>query len=329
MKLEARLGQPVTSHVRPAATLDSTDTIGASLRRLRAGDPAQGILYFYAVDEAGRLVGVVPTRRLLVSSFRQRVGEIMVPNVVSVPHTASVREAAEVMRRYRFMAMPVVDDAGALLGVIDMTVLGEDIEDEVQNIESDAFQLFGLRLDLASSPSPLRAFGGRFPWLLANIAGGILCALVISAYEPLLKAALVLTLFIPVVLTLSESVSIQSMTLTLQSIHQTEPNLDILRRAFLRELLTAILLGLGCGVLVALLAMFWHHSLPVALALISTLTLSMLTACVTGFLLPHAIHKLRGDPTIAAGPLVLVTTDVCALLFYLNLAGLYLERSAN
>jgi magnesium transporter len=331
MSLDLILDDPVLAHAQPAGyILRASDTLGAVLEQLRGMPADHGVIYFFAVNEDDRLVGVVPTRRMLMNDPGKTIEEIMLVGVVYVPASATVGQAAEIMRRYRFLSLPIVDDERRIVGSIDLSTFGQVVNiDAPAESESDAFQLFGMRLDMAGSPSPLRGFRGRFPWLLANIAGGIAGALVVNEYEPIIELALVVALFIPVVLSLSESVSIQSMTITLQSIHHREPDGRSFRRAFFRELATSILLGLACGLLVGGIAWVWKRDIAVALALVSALTLSMLSACMAGLALPVLVHKLRGDPSIAAGPIVLAATDIMALLFYLNLAGMYLEKAGS
>ncbi len=88
-----------------------------------------------------------------------------------------------------------------------------------------------------------------------------------------------------------------------------------------REFFTAGLLGFGCGGLVGLISLVWKRDPGVSFAIGASITLSVVTACLLGVLLPVMVKKLRGDPRVAAGPVVLATADLATLLFYFNLAG--------
>ena len=93
-----------------------------------------------------------------------------------------------------------------------------EISDLARREESDdVFQLIGVRLAEVQQASPLAAFRRRFPWLLCNVGGGLACAILAWQFESVLDTAIVLSLFIPVVLTVAESVSIQTLSLALQA----------------------------------------------------------------------------------------------------------------
>ena len=203
---------------------------------LRSRTIGEKIVYFYVNNPEGRLVGVVPTRRLLMSDPTTRIESIMVGHVVAVPSSATVLTACELLARHRLRALPVVDGDGKMLGVVDITMFTEELSDVAERHASeDAFQLIGIKIQSARERSPWIGFRYRFPWLLCNIVGGISCAFLIGRYEAFLDSVIVLALFIPVVLSLSESVSIQSTTITLQSLHQGCLNWGVLIRALRKE----------------------------------------------------------------------------------------------
>ncbi|MBK9119153.1 MAG: magnesium transporter [Phycisphaerales bacterium] len=283
------------------------------------------VVYFYVVDATDKLVGVLPTRRLLMGEPEQRLDALMHKNVISLPQSATLLLACEFFVMHRLLAFPVVDPSGHMLGLVDVGLFTDEIFDLTERQSSDdVFQLIGVRLAQTRTIAPWESFRQRFPWLLCNVAGGTICALLSGLYTGQLDAALVvvLALFIPVVLALAESVSMQSMTLTLQALHEQKCDFRFILRATGREFLTALLLGTGTGALVGLVALVWHQQPWVALTIGSTILLSVATACVLGVLLPTAIRMLRGDPRIAAGPIVLATADVVTLVLYFSLAGL-------
>lgn len=280
------------------------------------------IVYLYVVDDEDRLVGVLPTRRLLMSEPHATVQSIMLRRVVTIPITATVLDACEFFIQYRFLALPVIDEQGKLVGIVDINLFTDEVFDVAeQHALNDVFQLIGLHLARDRKTSPWEGFRRRFPWLLCNVAGGILCALVASRFELLLDNVVVLALFVPLVLALSESVSMQTMTIVLQGLHEDRIDLKYFAGALSRELIVALLLALACGGSVALVSWFWKGDVLVAASLAGSICLAMITACLLGVILPMTIRALRLDPQIASGPIVLACGDLAALLFYFSLAG--------
>lgn len=316
------LDEPLFPYLRRDIPILLEDqTVAEALHSLRRQALGERIIYFYVVNVEGRLVGVVPTRRLLMSQPHERLSALMVKDLVTLPAHTTVGQASEMFLKHRYLAFPVVDNAGVLHGVADVGMFTGELSNiaERQSAE-DAFQLIGIHF--VAGLGPWAGFKDRFPWLLANVAGGLLAALVASLYEGLLDAVVVLALFIPVVLALAESVSIQSVTLTLQSLHGRQDGLLPRGRSLAKEAATAGLLGLGCGTLVGGAAGIWQRDVILGLVILAAITASMVTASLLGVLLPATLRRLWRDPTIAAGPIVLALADLATLLFYFNLAGL-------
>ena len=241
------LDRPVLTHLRrDFVALRANQTVAAALEHLRCQNLGERVVYFYVVDEDDKLVGVLPTRRLLMGAAEARIDAIMQRGVISVPHSASLLLACELFVMHRLLAFPVVDDNERLLGIVDVSLFTDQVFDlsERQSAD-DLFQLIGVRLAQSRSQPPWVSFRQRFPWLLCNVVGGIACALIAGLYETFLNSVIVLALFIPIVLTLAESVSMQSMTLTLQAMHQQRIDWPFLARAAGREFLAAGLLGPG------------------------------------------------------------------------------------
>jgi Na+:H+ antiporter, NhaA family len=124
----AHVDDPITRHMSQDYTrLELGQTVGQALEWLRKNPPPGRIIYFYVVDEQGRLHGVVPTRRLVLSPPETPVEDIMVRRLVSLPARATVLEACEFFIQYRLLAYPVVDDDGRLVGVVDIDLYTEEL----------------------------------------------------------------------------------------------------------------------------------------------------------------------------------------------------------
>lgn len=320
----AQLHDPIIEYVQPAGlVLGPSDTVDIALEKARQLPSTHIILYCYVVDSDARLVGVVPIRRLLTTAPEARIDAIMIHDVEAIPSWATVLVAAEYFVNRRFLAFPVVEPGGRLAGVVDVSLFTDDVLVLARQSFDGIFQLIGVHA--TEGLTAWSSFKDRFPWLLCNVVGGLLCAILAGHYEVLLDHLVVLALFIPVVLTLAEAVSIQSLTLTLQNLTDAPINWVMVARGVAKELATAAMLGLGCGSLVGVAAFLWKGDGGVGFVLVLAITLAMITACLLGVLMPTALRAMKADPKIAAGPIVLALTDLATLLFYFNLAGVLLQ----
>lgn len=325
---------PIINHARKDfPLLDAAMSVADALERIRREGLGERVIYFFATDAEKHLVGVLPTRRLLTAPLETRLDEIMVRRVVAIPASATVLEACEFFVLYKFFAFPVVDRARRVVGVVDVSLFAEEIleagdcEEErpsVASLGDDVFEALGFRLAQIRGASPWRVFRYRFPWLLATVGAGTACAILAGAFEATLAGSVVVAFFLTMVLGLNESVSMQSMTLTIQALRVN----TLTRRWFLdnlrREMVTSLLIGMACGLLVSAIVWLWRRDLPGAAVVGGSIAVSLVTACLFGFSVPSLLHWLKLDPKIAAGPVTLAFTDFFALAFYFSLAWLVL-----
>ena len=318
--------EPLLLHARrDFATLRQEMTAGEALAAIRERGVGERIFYFYIVDAEDRLVGVLPVRRLLTAPLDARLADLDVDHPVTIPESATVIEACEYFHRHRFLAFPVVDGEGRMVAVADIDLFAHEVEDIAARAQAEeAFESIGFRISELRRASPLGAFGIRFPWLLATIASGTVCALLASAFADTLARALILAFFMTLVLALAESVSIQSMTITIQTLRFVSPTGRWYAVAAARELATAVFLGLGCGGAVGAIVWAWRGAMVPALVIGASIGLTLVAACFYGLSVPALLHKLRLDPKIAAGPLTLALADVTTILVYFTLGSLFL-----
>ncbi|MEP6709091.1 MAG: magnesium transporter [Verrucomicrobiota bacterium] len=326
---------PIAQHARKDfPLLDAGMSVAQALGRIRREGVGERVIYFFATDPERRLVGVLPTRRLLTAPLETPLEQIMVRRVVAIPASATVLEACEFFVLYKFFAFPVVDAERRVVGVVDVSLFAEEMLEagEREGIHpvleargDDVFEALGFRLAQIRGASPWRVFRYRFPWLLATVGAGTACALLAGAFEATLAGSLVIAFFLTMVLGLNESVSMQSMTLTIQALRAT----TVTRRWFLdnlrREIATSLLLGVACGALVSAIVWFWRRDANGAAVIGVSIAVSLVTACLFGFSVPSLLHWLKLDPKIAAGPVTLAVTDFFALTFYFSLAWLVLS----
>lgn len=320
------LHEPALSLARTTFPVLRDDwTVGRALGEIRERGVDCAIIYFYTIDTEKKLTGVVPVRRLLTSPLETPVRGIMIDKVHTLPESATVMEASEQLVARKLLALPVVDAEGRIRGVVDLSALTEATVNVAEREHMDEiFETIGIRLSRLKDASPARAFRIRFPWLLATIGSGTICALLAGVFELTLAKSLVLAFFLTLVLGLGESVSIQSMTVAIQGLRGAALNFEWYLRNVRRELATAALLGLACGTVVGLIVWLWRGEGLAAITIGSSIVLALGTASLFGLSVPTALHALKLDPKIAAGPITLALTDIFTLLFYFSLATWWL-----
>jgi len=312
--------------------LDADMTVAEALDRIRREGVGERVIYFFAVDSDKRLVGVLPTRRLLTAALESPLRDIMVRRVVAIPATATVLDACEFFVLYKFFAFPVVDAQRRVVGVVDVSLFAEEILGEREErarpaspVRDDVFEILGFHLEQIRGASPWRVFRFRFPWLMVTVTAGTICAILAGAFEATLARSLVVAFFLTMVLGLNESVSAQSMSVTIQMLRSAPVTWSWFANALRREFTTAVLIGLACGSIVAGIVLVWRHDIPAALAIGGSIALSLITACLFGLGVPSLLHRLKLDPKIAAGPITLALADIFALFLYFTAARLVLR----
>jgi len=326
---------PVADHARKDfPLLDADMAVGEALERIRREGVGERVIYFYTVDEQKRLVGVVPTRRLLTAPPETPLRAVMVSRVVAVPATASVLEACEFFVLYKFLAFPVVDEQRRVVGVIDANLFAEEILEAGESedrerlpgvIGPEFFEALGFHIEQIRGASAWRGFRFRFPWLLVTVTGGTLSAILAHFFEATLARSLVLAFFLTMVLALNESVSMQSMSVTIHALRSISVTSGWLASAFRREVATALLLGVACGLVVSTIVWVWRNDVLGAFVIGGSIALSLVTACALGVGVPSLLHRFKLDLQIAAGPVTLALADFIALVIYFTSAWLVLR----
>ena len=312
--------------------LDAEMTVGQALERIRREGVGERVIYFFAVDSNKRLVGVLPTRRLLTSPLETKLSDVMVRRVVAIPATATVLDACEFFVLYKFFAFPVVDDQRRVVGLIDVSLFAEEMLGERDEqtkpalpVRDDIFEVLGFHLEQIRGASPWRTFRFRFPWLLVTVTGGTICAVLAGAFEATLAHSLVVAFFLTMVLGLNESVAAQSMSVTIQMLRSAPVTRSWFASALRREFATAFLIGIGCGTVVTGIVLLWRDDFIAAFAIGGSIALSLISASLFGLGVPSLLHRLKLDPKIAAGPITLALADVFALIIYFTTTSLVLR----
>ncbi|MGK9369907.1 magnesium transporter [Melioribacter sp. Ez-97] len=331
MSKHHKYNHPVKEYVRYDYTaLNQNLTIEEALEKIRTEGIGERIVYFYVVDEEERLVGVLPTRRLLTASRNTIIKDIMIKRVAALPDNSTVYDACEFFVTYKFLALPVVDKENKIIGIVDVNLFTEELLEIEPDIEerhrmSDIFETIGFTIEEIKNATPLKAWRYRFPWLVTTIVSGTICAILAGLFEATLAESIVIAFFITLVLGLGESISIQSMTVAIQALHTNRPTKEWYLKSITKEMKTAFLLGLSCAFLVFIVISAWKNDFTAAFVVSFSIVIVELLAAFWGISVPAILHRTKLDPKISAGPVTLALTDIGTILFYLGSATLILE----
>lgn len=297
------------------------DTVAEALEKIRANPGTGEIFYCYACDVDGRLVGVVPLRKLIRAAPTERIASLMFTRVVKLPVDASDAVVEDFFVTYRFLAFPVVDADGRIVGVVEMNqfvdAFSDTLFDEVEGrVRDEVYRFVGLPEGELQERRPVRLALKRFPWLLVNIAGGFLAATTTRLFEHTVAELVVVSAFIPMVLVLSESLGVQT---TAVAVSMVAHGGEVDRKVVVREVVAASLAGLMAATVVALLGRIYSPGLGFPLALFVSVALSATLASCLGGILPFLFKRLKVDPHLASAPLVLAVADNITLLTYFGL----------
>jgi len=305
--------------VRPAWTLqEATEEVR------RHADEVDEIYTAYVVDEEGLLVGVVSLKQLLLSSATVPVRDIMDTDFISVSVDVDQEEVGQIVQRYDLLSVPVVDEAGRLLGRITI----DDVVDVIRDEADEDIQLMsGLTGEEETVDTAFEVSRGRLPWLVIGLVGSGLSGAVIGSFEATLQQAVVLATFIPIVTAMGGNAAVQSAAIAVQGLGSGELWLTDAFRRLGKEVLVALLNGavvatLLCGTVAALGMGDVTH-------LVATLGLTMLcvslVATTNGALIPFLLTWVGVDPASAMGPFVTTLNDIIGLAIYFLIAtALYL-----
>ena len=278
--------------------------------------------YIYVTDDDGRLLGVVNLRSLLIAPAQTPIAELALrDDVVSVNASTDQEEAARLLKRYKLLSLPVVDDDGHLLGALTADDLIEVLEDEATE---DMFRQVGVHED-EDLRSVIRSVRFRLPWLLVNLVTVLLAGFVVSLFESTVARVAVLAAFLPVVAGQGGNAGIQTLTVVIRSLAVGRLRGRDLWRVVLHEAATGLLNGVVIGVAVGLVAWLWQGNAALGLIVGLALAANMLVGVIAGVLIPMGLQRFRSDPALSAGIWLTTATDVLGFAVFLAAAALFVS----
>jgi magnesium transporter len=242
--------------------------------------------------------------------------------LVSVGVDTDQEEVAHLVARYNYLALPVVDHDGRLVGIITV----DDVIDIIREEETeDILLMAGVGEDEEGvlTATMWRSALMRLPWLLAAWFGGILASRVITHYNALLSDAILLAAFIPVIVGMGGNVGTQAATIVVRGLATGRLRAGQTLSTVLREIRVALVLGILFGAMLgAGVAAVYPTKPALGLAVGLALVTSMALAATVGSSIPILLRRLGVDPAIATGPFVTTSIDVLGILAYFTIATL-------
>lgn len=300
------------------------DTTHTALEIIRNSKLSGNFFYCYVTDKDGKLVGVVPLRKLITAHRETKISDIMIRNPIRLTTQSSFDIALEYFILYKFLAFPVVDTQGILIGIARANDFIEDsvvIEEKAEQARDDLLKIIGIQLEEFRKPTIFKSAFLRFPYLLFNISSGLICAFITQLFNRTIDEFIFVAFFITIILGLAESIGTQAVAVTLSCLEKTIK----LKRLVLYEVLVGAKIGLFCGGLLYAVSLFWLGNQNFSLTLFLTILLTLINASFLGCSLPILFKKIGINPAHASCPLVLAIADIISLTSYFSL-GTYMIK---
>lgn len=306
----------------------------AGVRRIARSERREAMNAIYTTDARGVVQGVMSLRELLAAPEGAKVSDVAWQEVVTVPLTADRQEVARLTADYDLVALPVVDDIGRILGVVTV----DDVIDALVEEHTEDVQRFGGMTALEEPYTQISYLGmiqKRAPWLAALLIGEMLTTLPMAYFEHSLQRAIVLSLFIPLIISSGGNSGSQATSLIIRSLALEEITLKDWARILRREIYFGLTLGIILGVLGFIRVVVWqglgvgggygeHYiliALTVGIALLGVVTFGS----IAGAMLPFIMKRIGFDPASASAPFVATLVDVTGLTLYFYVALLLLR----
>ena len=298
----------------------TVDKILDDLRRNREGYSYYNQQYFYVLDEAGVLKGVLRLRDVVLSPASQLVEQVMISDPTVVRANVDLDTLQHLFEVHTYSALPVVDEAGRLLGVVTEKEAAEAARKSANRTIMKLAGIFGGE-ELRSMPLLSRVWG-RLSWLLVIMFLTVCAASVIHLFENTLRSMITLAVFLPVVSGMSGCSGNQALGLTLR-----ELTLGIVRPTdvlyvLLKEIRVGVINGLTLGTVLGVVGYLWNGNVMLGVVVGLALALGTVMAVCLGGTVPLLLKRLRLDPATGSGPILTTVADMAGFFFVLGLATL-------
>ena len=309
-------------------------TVAEAIARIRKTGVDKETIYTCYVTEGRKLLGAVSVKDLLLASDDDMpVSKLMDENVISVSTMTDQEEVAKMLSKYNFLALPVVDTDGRMVGIVTFDdAMDVIVEETTEDIEKMAGMLPSEKSYLRSTPWDL--FRHRIPWLALLMVSATFTGLIITGFENALAAQVVLTAFIPMLMDTGGNSGSQASVTIIRALSLGELDFSDAPLVVWKEIRTAALCGFALAALCfgkiilfdRLLLGNADITLMTAFVVCFTMALTVLIAKIVGCTLPLAAKSLGFDPAVMASPFITTIVDALSLLVYFGIASALLFR---
>ncbi|MBR1445182.1 MAG: magnesium transporter, partial [Firmicutes bacterium] len=303
--------------------LNEGSTVGEAIKRIRSVGVDKETIYTCYVTENRKLKGVVTVKDLLMNDDDTPIADIMEKNVISASTKDDKEDVARMFDKYDFMAIPVVDSDGMLVGIVTF----DDAIDVIQDETTEDMSIMA-----AVSPSDDSYFDtsifthakNRIIWLLVLMLSATITGVMITKYEDAFKVMPILVSFIPMLMDTGGNCGSQSSTLVIRGIAldeiQFKDTFKVMFKEFRIALIVSVILALVNGIRIYIMYGDIMLAVVIAASLIGTIIIAKMIGC----LLPLGAKKCGLDPAIMAAPLITTIVDNCSILIYFKTASIML-----
>ncbi len=313
---EETAGGRMTTHV---VTVRDTDTVAEAVEEVRRqAEEVENLYEVFVVDADRRLVGLLTFKDLVISRQDRRVREVMSDADVSVPPGLDQEEVARLMARYNLPSVPVVDEAGRLLGRVTFDDVTDVLEAEATE---DLLKFGGVSPDEELAAGWTSAVRSRLPWLYVNLLTAFVAGGVVWLFQDTVRRTVALAAWMPIIAGMGGNAGTQALAVTVRRLALGLIPRDILVRVVGKEVLVGMVNGLSIGLVVGIVASFLGEGIMLGVVVFLAMTGNLLVAGFAGAFIPVVLERAGIDPAIASSIFVTTFTDVCGFLLLLGLAG--------
>lgn len=309
-------------------SLHKNMTVEAAFDKIRKVGLDKETIYTCYVTENRRLIGVVSARSMLIAQKDTTIGELMHENIISVKTTDDKEFVAGQIKKYGYLAIPVVDAEDKLVGIITIDdaieVIAEEAEEDIQimtAITPDGDERPYLRSGV------FKIWKQRVPWLIMLMLLSTLTSKILGIYEASLSACIILNSFIPMIMGTGGNAGSQSSVTIIRGLSLGEIKPRDTLRIIWKELRVSLICGLTIAPVTFLKAMFLDglvsepDGIIIATVISVTIIVTVCAAKLVGALLPVAAKLVRLDPAVMASPFITVIVDALSLVVYFTFAA--------
>jgi len=303
-------------------------TIKESLKFIRENaEDKETLNVVYVIDEKAKLLDDITIKDFILAEPKNKVADIMDGNYVALNVHDDQEDAVEVFKKYDRIALPVVDKYNVLIGIVTVDDVLDVAEEEATE---DIHKLAAV--EAFEEPFPtiplLEMVKKRAVWLTILFIAQILTAIVMGYFESEISKAIVLSIFIPLIISSGGNSGSQAATLVIRAMAVGEITLNDWWRIMQREIFSGLMIGLILGLLgflqVALLASFSAaigvHWILIGITIALSIIGIVLWGTISGSMLPFILKRLGADPATSSTPLVTTIVDIVGLIIYFSVA---------